>query len=506
MASLQSLPAELLDKILLQVSLSDVLSLALTSQKLHSATEEHLYSNVKWTWDGGDGSTARVPLDLLRPRFMPAGPLYLFRTILHRPDLALRVSHFSVNFDPSWQDLGCEPPLRPRDFRLVDDLIQQTQLPDPALWKSAIARGSIDAAIALLVSQMSNLSTLSVGYNSFFTKETCTKDTLLETVLQHSVVAGPAAKISRFPRLSEVSLTAGRPSYQLQRPGSCLALLHSPNLQSATFAVDYAHSGRLGELWPTLPFCAAALTTLRFKRSRIGAAALEQILPFTPNLTVFEMDYCFQRIQPGFNGSHLTTLLKNCKSTLERIVIATSLLPPYHEDYRPEHWISSRIDSLREFSALQYLEIDLVYLTVDWGSELVDGLALSDVLPSNIHTLRIRHDFMHYPWHRHDISLQIYKSLGPFLPRASSSTPELQSIEILERCGDPVQGCYKDDEYDQEGYAWEGSEDYDGESEDDEEESEFLRYSKEEISGLCEYYSINCIWISLRQPCASLDR
>lgn len=292
-------------------------------------------------------------------------------------------------------------------------------MPNRKKWEDGIKEKDLDAIVALLISQCSNLQSLSMGV--YFLNS----NAFLPIMLQHVV------QTSALQKFEHASLGVDMQEYQHDvgflklNAESVLPIFCLPNLRTAHLLLVNVPSEL--DLLPKL----AVLTELRLRRSRISGSILSNILSSTPKLTAFEYDYR-PKIGERIDCQALMNALKPLQATLKHLRIcvqpfSTDTLLPF--EFSVDEFVDGCIgSSLKDFTTLESLEISLVVLL---GRFVSTAAPLSSVLPPNLRVLTIRDDLWDYEdWEWADI--EYIKLFYMFLKhgRWRETCPKLRFINL----------------------------------------------------------------------------
>ncbi|KAF2092048.1 hypothetical protein K490DRAFT_53203 [Saccharata proteae CBS 121410] len=451
---LSALPTELLEEITGYLDSKQLYAMALSCTRLNAVCHRSLYRTIDFVWDKEDPASALSPR-----RFLCA--------ILRRPELALLVENISFRA-LNWSKIAhlpnrgyAEPEDRAtlpnNDVCLVHTLIEDLQLPDAGRWKEEFAKGSAVVPIALILSQISNVKSLTIDAEFQWDKWRHLDDYkphLLGILLRHTVQAPSCVNINRFPHLKEVKLSTNvEDSLTCQEwpvdPEQIWPFFYAPCLETAEVKMDTREIGiEDGDFrtyenpiqWPDHLPKATSLRTLRLLHGRFTERNLVSLLsPFT-NLKNLEYSYECEgdtgREPPnryGFNGELIKQALRPCASSLEHLRITTSKggFGEWSgiEDLSVE-WIYRPIGSLKDFPVLKTLDICLVFLLGQLPKKAQD---LSDVLPSSLEELRINDDLQrhltteNYRW-QDGATAKLFRR---FLAGWRETTPHLRKIDVF---------------------------------------------------------------------------
>ena len=426
MPSLPNLPTELLDAIITHLSRKSKLKLSKTCKTINTASLPHLYHTIRLMWKVDNKPTKQ-------PRITS-----LLRTIVARPDLAAAIK--AIDFKATGYTARTEGKLSSpkRIHSLIDDDVQaanhilsEAKVPERPKWDSALKEKDLDAIIALVLSQCTNIQFLSLGAYFLYA------NAFLPSLLAHAINPPRGAELTGLSKLEHVRLGVDMDEYTCDSVffldfsmSTSLPLFYLPTLKSAYIMPPT--TWRPFEWTLPTPPRATQLSDLRLKRSRATAEVVAKMLDVCPNLHSFEYDY-----RPNVGGKRLDCdvliqALKNYESSLKHLRIC---LLPYSSntlmtwEFGETEYQDGRIgDGLKLFTALETLEVGLAVLL---GWEAVSAMPLSDVLPKNLKTLTIRDDCWRYEgWEWSD--KEYLKLFYVFLKhdRWRDTCPDLQVINL----------------------------------------------------------------------------
>ncbi|KAF2736268.1 hypothetical protein EJ04DRAFT_173234 [Polyplosphaeria fusca] len=414
MSSLTTFPTELQDSIILYLGPKDTLRLAKTCKALAKVTLPHLYHTIHLTWK----ATHSPPK---QPRIAS-----LLRSIATHPELAaaVKVLKFEATGFTARKEGRLSFPKKAfhvtgEDSSAALRVLSSVKLPDRKKWEDGTKEKDLDAIVALLISQCSNMQRLSLG--AYFLNS----NSFLPIALQH------LAQTSKLQKLEHASLGADMQEYQSDvgflkiNAESVLPIFQLPNLRSAHVLLANT-SSKLDSLPKS-----TALTELRLQRSRVSGSMLPGLLSSTTNLVAFEYDY---RSKTGekIDCQALMDGLKLLQSTLKHLRIcvlpfSTDTLLPF--EFSVDEYVDGSIgSSLKNFTTLETLEVSLSVLL---GRFVSTAAPLSSVLPPNLQVLTIRDDLWDYEdWEWAD--MEYIKLFYAFLKheRWREVCPKLRTINL----------------------------------------------------------------------------
>lgn len=450
-ASLVSLPQEILDGIIWEMTLrTDLSCLSMTCRKMRKATEEARFKSLIMVWRGNE----ILSQQLSTPRIG-----YLLRTFLENPQLAKYVC--TIEF----QEVGYRTTSRRGGtpqlpaMILSEDYAERVQhtLNDidfigPEIKikiRDGVLSTSFHAVVTLLLLLCPKVTTLQLGLDILVDNE----------FLPHILKYFSSATVSgRKPRLE---------SLQDVRLGTSI----DPNEDSLTFLVRYPRTlpQKMPKLYTYLPLFdlsslkhlevslpgplkgesfqwpeatpqkLKALSSLRLHACGISLEILAQILELTPSLTSLHYD-CWLAFS-SFNATRLESALALVKNTLKNLEVKLQFWSC--ENVQPfayeATWIQGAC-SLKQMVALETISIPFNILS---GWEHNCTWSFTDVVPSNITQITILGElgnYDYYEWAEEDVMLAFdafigqerWKVISPGLQHLGFTHPDWDSALVLE--------------------------------------------------------------------------
>jgi hypothetical protein len=271
---LLSLPFELLSTILGGLPRADLCSLCLTCKKTRSRAEPALYARIEldWQWTSVEGENTSSPL------------FALVYSLQRRPALGSLIQHVTLRGEPDSGDHRRYPKPRPDLAQVIaaTTLVQRASLPYGEVFTQELPKGNMDAWGAVLLSQLSSVTTLVV-------KHQFATIALMGHVLRAGVLGAPANHtLPAFLTLRKVAWDAMFVSNISFAP-EILSFFYLPEIREISLVTSCPRN----LIWPseTLP-CAPMLTALRLDNIREGL--LGRILSSTPNLQKFHWHWLYR--------------------------------------------------------------------------------------------------------------------------------------------------------------------------------------------------------------------
>lgn len=436
MSPFTDLPIELVREILFHSAPRALSSILCTCKWKPGLIEPFLYRDISWVWDPFSTHNNRLRL--------------LLRSILNRPQLASYVKHLrfrGTKHSSIWRIPGrCE--LDPGELQLIVRAVTTTGSPLGDGWTMELILGNVDAYVALLLRQLSNLRSLELGASFQY----CSG--WLPSAWEPFLVSDPAAASPYFRLLHRVSLSGDvdpveiTDHYHGSDYAQTLPLFYLPNIKTLDLIINDRGSGKpdgpeaAALYWPNAPPCASTLTALILRYSSLCEDYLGTILSVTPNLRTLVYDNIVEKHpndttnlfrSPFFDGTRLGRALWHVAASLEYMYISVRFFPstrtPYtyddsHDD--EEYAFKGRVSSLRCFKKLQNVCMPLVAL-LGWSSSL--SPRIRDILPRRLRYLCFTDRLAliaNYEWTEREVILKI----RDYFEDLRSHSPDLERITI----------------------------------------------------------------------------
>ena len=438
MTAFMSCPNELLVVIFSAICKKDLLALSLTCKSLRPLAQSWLYRKIQWTWNGIPENNLKIFL--------------LLRSLVESPELIQFIEHFYALADSEnmprfiWsQHDHASFPIA--DLALLQGLVDTLQLPAANKWKQMIEYGQIDVFVALLLSRVSYLRTLEIGFGLLMNFK------FAGIMLRHlSSSSVPAPVSPMFIQLRRVDISMDRMGGNhkcLSMPCPRTDLQLSPRKFDDIRPLFFLPSMRYLRLWIQNPsdllwqrevFGLSNLTSLVIHHSEAWQDTISQLLSFTPYLERFEYYYngCtdsryHDRPSSYLDCAKLSEALSHVKSTIRFIVIFADWYSTSGADLETCHgWgIKRNLESMRDFARLESLIVPLVVLL--GKSPLSSAIKLADHLPPSLCELCLT-DELNYmglmEWRQQDY-LERFQA---YLHRWQEHSPNLSTISLKIDC------------------------------------------------------------------------
>lgn len=409
MASLVSIPAELLDRILSQLWGDDLLSICKSCKYLYSKAHYLLFRQITISWD-----VSAAP-------DKPPMIISLFEFILRNPDYAqcikeiviLRLGYDNLAvLSRRWQNQDNQSPLRWLHWgtnlslaTLVRNVIAELYLPNPNGWYQAVVVGvNFEAIIALLLAQCTHIESLTINLDDI-TPTTyrwlSLSGPFFSEMIKHAAFAPrESTRLSRFEKLTMFHISTPNSTYRRLLELSTdvlnfcfylpnithLCIHHSPD-QPIIVEGDVRSEPPSDSLWPLLDdSLLSTLTNLYLIETLAPARTIELLLSRTPNLQTLVYT-CRVPIGNWLILPHLQSALDRVRDTLKYLTIR----------FDPGGRLPMRtlvLGSLGSLSGLAALEDLNISIGVLYGQAVAREGAppLAAVLPATLRRLTINDD------------------------------------------------------------------------------------------------------------------
>ncbi|MCJ1415429.1 hypothetical protein MMC32_001761 [Xylographa parallela] len=389
MAQLTALPIELMLHVFGYLDVVELVALSSTHTSLYSVAQPVLYREIKETWYYE--SKPRDP------------PIYLLlRTLAERPELGAHVEHLTFEGKPQRGYLLSESEdaisFRRDDRSPLIKLMYELKVSPLYKWIRLLNSGSMDVFVALLLSRLSNLKCLRLGFHFQFNAP-CTIVVLRSGLMRYD--SKDTRSRINFRQLREVSFcqdmidtryrwlggllpngkTASIPVY----PDDLEPLLFSGTIHKLTMWLD----GEPYLSWPGQRSSPSNLKTLILHHSEGKEHTLNSVLSQLESLEDLEYHYrsaseeeLEQNLQFPLDCALLSEALAQVKNTIKNIKISVYSMSNFWHEPRPAEWgISNHLESFGDYRHLRSLTVPLV-MFLGWypvmsKAELVKALPAS---------------------------------------------------------------------------------------------------------------------------------
>ena len=432
MVALLDLPAEVLDIILLYIGDVDKARLASTCKQLHARLIDKLYSTIEIRWDLEDNDRHRS----LQPKNLTHSNLAirrLVRTLLEQDARANQVQYLKLQEKGFWKNLplsteesfersgGPTRSIASPFAEVLNSLKLPRQLtyayngrferPQPYLdWTEEIGRCHLHAWLAISISRLQNLKTLSIGTSH---SGLCYFASIVRHLLcDESPIQG------NFPHLRRVELendferrmfgNADNSLWdEISEFDAFLSFLYLPALAELELCLRPTR-WRWQFEWPTSqPPLLVNLTSLSLRRTGVAADMLSQILARMPSLCDLRYDllveYSYHHDSPSdtFDCRALSQALEMVSGSLRSMQLSVQIAS-WNDEFTPfelrDYGFQGHLDFSR-FENLADLEAPSIMLLGTGKVEKPPGLG--SLLPCGLKYFALRDDLAFrpiYPW------------------------------------------------------------------------------------------------------------
>ncbi|GAQ43073.1 hypothetical protein AtubIFM56815_008386 [Aspergillus tubingensis] len=426
-----SFPVEVLHLVFELLSLTELRALSLVNKELRTQVEPFLYANIQWLWQEAPS---------------PPPITQLLRTISCRPHLAAYITNVYLdgmrirgrNIAGSLYTI----PISNSELTEYTAFVQGTGVPYSDRWIRELHQGTIDALLALLVAQLSNLRSLYLG--PIFTRES----RFVGMVLNSALCRPKMYRLPTFQHLRDVSFhrVVGddgtkpnlTPRDRSKNTANVLPLFYLPNVQSMSVTVENPDEFT----WPAahLPD-PSKLTSLDL--TAVREAYLGNLLLVTPNLKTLRWAWYYDYgveddfVSPIVDLDGVAAALSHVRSTLTDLTITADAPIGGNEQFYPAVKMEGSLHALVDFDELKRLQIPLAFLV---GFVEDTTKRLQDVVPRNIEFLTITDELgLQNDGGEYNTEWPIYEwtdsavltLLRTWLRDWRSCTPHLRGISIL---------------------------------------------------------------------------
>ncbi|KAI2851368.1 hypothetical protein CBS11350_1272 [Aspergillus niger] len=379
-------PVEVLGLIFEILPPAELRVLSIVNKELRARVEPFLYANIQWLW---------------REASSPPPITQLLRTITCKPQLATYITNVHLDGMNIKGRMTAGPPkilISSSELTEYTAFIQGTGVPYSDLWICELHQGTIDALLALLVAQLSNLRLPTFQH--------------LRDVSFHRAVGDDGTR----PKMT--------PQDRAKNTANVLPLFYLPNIRSMSVTVENPDVFT----WPAahLPD-PSKLTSLDL--TAVREAYLGDLLSVMPYLKTLRWAWYYDY---GVEDDFVSP-------TVDLDRIAAALMPQSggNEQFHPAVKMEGSLRAMVEFDELKRLRIPLAFLV---GFVEDTTKRLQDVVPRNIEFLTItdelglqndggdyNSDWPIYEW----TDTAVLTLLRTWLRGWKSCTPQLRGISVL---------------------------------------------------------------------------
>ncbi|PGH17918.1 hypothetical protein AJ79_00817 [Helicocarpus griseus UAMH5409] len=426
---LLNIPEDVLRLILASLSSANLWAVCLTHTALRTLAEPFLYSHIQWIWDRSHN-----------PPIVP-----FLRTILRRPELALRVKSLILEGNT----LGSSAyhknrhkytkfPVNETDLDELIKCIKGMNVPYSALWIHEIRAGTMDAFVALLLFQLPRLKRLQLSES--FTNQS----RLIGMVLRTRLCDEPKDSYTpSFDQLQDVSSLYFDPGFYIRHytaarnTADVLPFFYLPSVERITAAID----NPTVFAWPAAhapnPSRLASLDLAMIREGNLG-----HVLSVAKELKTLRWEWFYREdLQSGLvtdiiDLDQIAADLSHVRETLTDLTIEAES-GTLESDLQPHVRIKGKFRAFSDLNALKRLKVPLPLLM---GLSPFESKAncLAETLPKGMESLTITDDLYlqeRYEWE----DFHLFEILQIWLQDWKISTPHLQEFHLylkLMACGE----------------------------------------------------------------------
>ncbi|EPS26950.1 hypothetical protein PDE_01890 [Penicillium oxalicum 114-2] len=391
---LDSCPTEILQLIFNILSPTDYRSLCLVNHNLRAQAEPFLYSQIQWVWQ-----EAQTPPPIIK----------LLRSVTVRPHLASYIKSISLDGKsfcngiyskriPTLVDLESETQIEE-----LTAFVRNTHLPYADRWIRDLVKGTIDAFVALLVAQSSNIQSLSLG--PAFTQ----RSEIIGMVLRTALCSSVETNLPTFPLLEDVSFHLRyredrARGNKIKNTADVLPLFYLPALRRLSVSIESSPAFS----WPTLhPPLTTNLTELDLTRVRENC--LGGVLAATKNLRSLRWKWYYdfglddEVNKPIIDLDQIGAALSHVGATLTDLCIVADFDIGGNDQCLPGIKAEGSIHKILNLVNVRKVQIPWAFLV---GFVQDTSKRLIEVIPRNIEYLIITND----------LRLQNYDGMEPSWP------------------------------------------------------------------------------------------
>jgi hypothetical protein len=367
------------------LSSAELHALCLVSHKFRAIAEPLLYSKIQFTW--------QKRLDFYHELESPPPIAQLLWTLLSRPQLAAHIR--SLHLD------GFAWVVHATRFKLPKIHIPEDQL-DQAIaficgsgvpcidwWSQELRDGSIDALIALLLSQLQSLEYLHLGHA--FTRQCA----LTGIVLRSAICEPGAYKLGNFQHLQVLSFLRRESRDEacdttVKNTAAILPFFYLPNLRHVSASIQNPDKWA----WPA-PHAPASSKLKSLDLRDIREGCLGELLAVSKNLETLRWKWYYDSsVEDNFvtqtvDLDQIAAALSHVQRTLTNLTITADCQPGVNDDFFPGLQAVGSLKALVNFDRIKTLQIPLAFLV---GFAQDETKRLQDVIPRNVEFLTITDD------------------------------------------------------------------------------------------------------------------
>ncbi|KAK4044017.1 hypothetical protein C8A01DRAFT_12533, partial [Parachaetomium inaequale] len=399
------------------LSQADLLAVCLVHRRLHGLAEPILYSAIDINWQGS----------LTKPHPITA----LVRSILGRTRRATYIRSVSCSGRNKWQLAYRGKALRfsvlEPDLKEPISFVKRSQVPFRDSWVEELRNGSIDAYLAVLLSQLPRLRHLHLGPYYF------TESRLVGLVFQSVLSGSPPGPLGPcLQRLETVSLQreeSRHTEWHIRNTANVLPLFYLPSIREITAPID----DPVVFSWPTASPPSPNLVSLGIADLR--ESHLGQLLSITRHLHSLQWTWHFS---PDFEDEYnspvvdlglIMPALEYARDTLTELTIHGVCDYAYRAALPVPLRVQGSARGLSRFNQLKKLMIPPVFIT---GFSIPIQNSLETCLPPNLESLTLTDDlFRDIDINEQWDELGHTRALVPWLANVETSTPRLRKLCLV---------------------------------------------------------------------------
>lgn len=404
-------PVDLIPFFLKPLSCGDLFAVCLTCRDLRSCAEPFLYTSINWVWLKGE-----IP---------PVGKL--LRTILHRPDLAAHIRSAVLAGTDCYMQW---PHYLPDTIAVSEvelersiDFVRSINVTRGEEWIQGLRDRIMSAIVAVLLSQLKNLTYLDIGPN--FARNTF----FLGVLLKAALCVPSGSVLPTFQHLREFRYDLPNATIFRRRTEkntlNLLPIFYLPFVQNISASIEdpAQHGFAWPAAWEPSP---SNLTSLYLGYIREGHLA--QILSTTSSLRTLHWRCVHQEDSSAANIIDLDQIAQDLcqvRNTLQQLTITADFYLDSQNILDPDITIRGSICAISDFPNLVNVAIPLTFL---FGLAPPARHPLGHILPRNVELLTIRDDLVctMYDW----MDYEIIDELRTWLTDWETLTPRLRHFHL----------------------------------------------------------------------------
>ncbi|KAL3430531.1 hypothetical protein BDV09DRAFT_202135 [Aspergillus tetrazonus] len=326
----KSCPADILYLIFKLLSPAEHHTLCLVNQEFRAIAEPLLYSKIQFTWEKKlhfSGLEAPPPI------------AQLLETLISNPQLAAYIKSFRLD--------GFAWAAEEARFKHLQIHIPHDQLKEPVAfirrsgvpyrdsWSRELCNGSVDALVALLLSQLQSLEYLYLGY-------TFTRQSAFTGLMLRSAVCEPGTyQLGNFQHLQELSFLCLESRDEacdrnIKNTAAILTFFYLPNLRHMSASIQNLDKWAWPAPYPPVP---SKLKFLDLEIIREGS--LGELLAVTKNLETLRWKWYYDfSVEDDFvtqtlDLDQIAAVLSHVRETLTELTITADCQPGVNGQFFP---------------------------------------------------------------------------------------------------------------------------------------------------------------------------